>query len=349
MKFTLLAAVTVIFAVSMPATVQAGWPCSIDHAYPEVAELRVEGDKLIAILGNYFAETEHWTRPDGSAARRLKYRRLSLSLDEEWNLDGYTDAPDWWSALEPGCMDAPQDLEGALRERYGRIPIKEADKDGFNQSVSSCASDGINLWGGISFYGAEGMWGVGGLVKQDLETNDYQFIRPLPRTFTDDSTGPIAYFAGTLWMGSYWSGECGGPQSGVGLRKLVHYPAYDHYVVDDVPEVCGFAIRDFQEFAGALWVATELGLSKLVDDDGPRWSNYLPDPDHADLMREATCEEIYVELLRSKRLAETAGFDIGNAFDVFWQRLSRLRPDFAIQYLRQLHGHPTEGYPKGHE
>ncbi len=75
-----------------------------------------------AIPGDSFAETEHWTRPDGSAARRLKYRRLSLSLDEEWNLDGYGDAPDWWSALGRLRRITWIELERRLLTQAGNQP-----------------------------------------------------------------------------------------------------------------------------------------------------------------------------------------------------------------------------------
>ena len=109
--------------------------------------------------------------------------------------------------------------------------------------------------------------------------------------------------------------------------------------VYEVPEVCGFAVRDFEEFQGALWAATELGLSKLVDDDGPKWINYVPDLNDPAWFREITCDALYAELLESEEFAETEGFDMGYAFDVFWKRLTTLRPAFARRHLRKLHGH----------
>ena len=94
-----------------------------------------------------------------------------------------------------------------------------------------------------------------------------------------------------------------------------------------------------------MWVATELGLSKLTDQRGPVWSNYVPDLSDPSIMRKVTCDDLYTELLTSREFAETEGFDIGNAFDVFWRRLSALRPDFVRRYVRKLHGLPTENYP----
>ena len=350
MRYKVLITATITAANLMSApTAHAGWPCSIDHAYPEVAELRIDDGRLVAILGNYFSVKQIVERPDGSERPLLQYPRLSLSVGGEWESQGLGDGPNWRSASDESCMDISPDPEGAWQAKYGGRSYQQEFEVYFNQSITSCASDGQNQWGGISFYGGEGYWGAGGLAKKDLKTGKVEFVRPYPQTFVKSSTGPIAYFADTLWTGTSWNGECGGPAQGVGLKKLEHHRGQDNYVAYDVPEVCGFAIRDFQEFDGALWVATELGLSKLTDDGGPRWKNFVPDLEHPDFMRQTTCDDLYVELLQSKRLADTAGFDIGNAFDVFWKRVSTLRPGFATRYLRELHGHPTEGYPRGHE
>lgn len=348
MRLSFLTAVATAILFYIP-TASAGWPCSIDHAYPEVAELRIDDGRLVAILGNFFSVKQMDERPDGSDGYLLKYPHLSLSIGGEWEFERLGERPNWQSSFDSTCMVVPSDSEGAWQVNHGQLPYRKDAGDYFSQSITSCVSDGQNLWGGISFYGGEGYWGAGGLAKIDIESGNVEFVRPLPRTFLDGSTGPVAFFANTLWMGTYWNGECGGPVSGGGLKKLVQYQSVDHYVAEDVPEVCGFAIRDFQEFDGALWVATELGLSKLVDNDGPRWVNFVPDPEGPELMRQTTCDDLYVELLQSRRLAETAGFDIGNAFDVFWERVSTLRPSFATRYFRQLHGHPTENYPRGYE
>jgi len=325
---------------SVPAA-HAGWPCSIAHAYPEVSELRVENGELVAILGTYFAQTK-----DRGSAKRPQYLiehpRLSKSAGGKWEKDGVSGPPDWWHGAREQCIDAPSDEQAAWKAAHGELPFSKGSHDWFNQHISSCASDGDSLWGGISFYDGEGGWGVGGLVRQDIETGTVEFVRP--RQLIDGSTGPLAYFADNLWMGDTWSGECAGPPSGEGLKRLKQFT--DSYGVEEVPEVCGFAVRDFQELNGALWVATELGLSKLTDDGGPIWTNFVPDLNHRDLMRQVTCDALYEELLKSTRLANTTGFDIGNAFDVFWERVSTLRPDFARRYLRKLHGHEADNYPR---
>jgi len=330
-----------MIAVASTQVVYAGWPCSIDHAYPEVSELRVEDGKLVAILGTYFAQTKDIGSPD-RPRYLIEHPRLSTSVGGKWERNGVSGPPDSWYRRGEQCIDAPVDEQAAWKAAHGNVPFSKGSHDWFNQQISSCATDGRFLWGGISFYEGERGWGVGGLVRQDIETGAVEIVRP--RQLIDGSTGPLAYFANNLWMGDTWFGECAGPSSGEGLKRLKQYD--DFYGAEEVPEVCGFAIRDFQEFDGALWVATELGLSKLTDDDGLTWTNFVPDLNHPELMRQVSCEALYEELLKSSRLAKTTGFDIGNAFDVFWERVSTLRPEFARSYLRKLHGHEADNYPR---
>lgn len=317
---------------------QAGWPCSIDHAYPEVASLSVENGELVAILGTRFFENKKEIEISGKTYEVFieEYPRLVLSANGQWTHTGVVNRVERWDDSRQQCLDVPRDPEAAWQSIRPDAPLQEAPGDWFDQSVLSCTSDGQHRWGGITFYGGEGGWGVGGLVRQHLENGGIEFIRPdgLVRA----STGPIAWFAGELWMGQTWFGECGGPAPGTGLKQLYYHDYSREYRVKEVPEVCGFAIRDFQEFDGALWIASELGLARLNANDGLEWTNYVPDLADPRLMREVECDALYAELLSSERFANTEGFDIGFAFEVFWDRLMALRPAFARRYLRELHG-----------
>ena len=332
----------VLLLITVP-TAHAGWPCSIDHAYPEVSELRVADGKLVAILGSRYLRITKTVGPNGRERQLIEHPHLSMSSGGSWASDGFGDQPEWWDGSGPQCIDAPQDPDAAWKAAYGDTPPTRTEDYWFDQSVTSCASDGNSIWGGISFYDGEGGWGVGGLVKQDLESGLVEFIHP-PK-LRKRSTGPLAHFAGKLWFGQTWFGECGGPHSGTGLKRLRHYEPRDWYTVEEVPAACGFAVRDFQEFDGALWVATELGLSKLVDEDGLVWTNFVPDLAEPELFREIDCDDLYTELLTSDEFANIEGFDIGNAFDIFWERLSKLRPKFTRRYMRELHDHSVDQYP----
>ncbi len=306
--------------------------------------MSVENGKLVATLGTHFLDRKKEIEISGKTYEVFvqEFPRLEMSADGNWERAGFVDRTEDWNNSGGQCIEAPRDPEAAWKFFFPDRPLEQAESDWFDQRILSCASDGQNNWGGITFYGAEGGWGVGGLVKQNIQSGEIEFIRP--RELVGASTGPLAYFADELWFGQTWFGECGGPAPGTGLKRLYVHPYSKRYQVEEISAVCGFAIRDFQEHDGALWVATELGLSRLTDsdNDGLQWANYVPDLKDPSLMRPVACDALYVELLSSQKFAETEGFDIGNAFDVFWERLGELRPDFVRRHLRRLHGITTE-------
>jgi hypothetical protein len=93
-------------------------------------------------------------------------------------------------------------------------------------------------------------------------------------------------------------------------------------------------------FRGDLWVASDLGLARAQGaESGPVvWQNFVPDLNDERLMRPVACDALYEELLRSPILATTRGFDLGYAFEEFWNTLSKVRPAFVSRYPRRLHG-----------
>lgn len=337
MRFAVVATIALISWVSLPSIALAGWSCSIDHAYPEVSSLDIEDGKLVAVLATRFLSRKKTIEVGGETHDVFvrEFPRLIMSADGKWETDGVASDPSHANGDQGQCIDAPVDPKSAWEWIRPNVPFQNVEGDWFNQTILHCASDGTHNWGGIAFYGAEGGWGVGGLVKQNIATGEVEFVRP--HMLVGGSTGPLAYFAGELWFGQYWSGECGGPPAGTGLKQLVFHEFSKSYRVKEVPEVCGFAIRDFEQYHGALWVATELGLSRLTDDGELSWSNYVPDLDDPSFMRELSCDVLYAELLSSQEFADTEGLDLGFAFDDFWNRLSQLRPQFVRRYLRELH------------
>jgi len=246
----------------------------MDHAFPEVSELRVENGELVAVLGAYFAE-----RSNVGSGERPEYRtthpRLAMSAGGEWRRAGDGGYPEFWFATGKQCMDAPLDPEAAWPYSDQSSPYDPAWDAEFNQVIVSCTDDGVSRWGGITYYGDEGAWDVGGLVRKNIESGAVEFIRSAQ--MNKSSIGPIAYFAGRLWLGTAWFGECSGPPGGSGLKYLKYWEYSDIYALEEVPEVCGFAIRDFQEFRDALWVATDLGISKLTNAEDLRWDSFVPD------------------------------------------------------------------------
>jgi len=301
----------------------AAFSCGIDGGLPSVAALFVVEGQLRAIV-----DPIHFVADRGEFVGK----QLALNDNGAWEMLDDEIVPRRQESLySEECLDAP--VDEAWIVDYKGIP--ELGRN-FQQNIGACTSDGESEWGGISFYGAEGSWGVGGLVRKDIASGRISYHRPSQLTYT--SISHIAAFAGNIWIGTAHFGECGNQGVASGIRRF--RPDYKITGALSVPEICGFSVNDFVEHDDALWVATELGIAKLQrTDEAHEWQNYVPDLATSELMRPVSCDELYAEILRSDGLAAANGTDDGAAFDVFWRRLSQLRPGFISQHLRKLHGH----------
>jgi hypothetical protein len=309
--------------LTLSTQANAAFSCGIDGGLPSVAALYVQEGQLRAIVGPiYFV-------PDRSM---FAGKQLALSDDGAWELLDDGVVPRKQEALySEECLKAPVDEKWIMD--YRGIPELG---NNFQQNIGACTSDGESEWGGISFYGAEGSWGVGGLVRKDIASGLISYHRPSQLTY--ESISHIAAFAGDIWIGTAHYGECGDQSIASGIRRF--RPDSRITGALSVPEICGFSVNDFVEHDDTLWVATELGIAKLQrTDEAHEWQNYVPDLATPELMRPVSCDELYDEILRSDGLAAANATDDGAAFDAFWRRLSQLRPEFISQHLRKLHGH----------
>ena len=323
----------VLFLLGVPQHANAGRFCSINHAYPEVTHLDVVDGQLVASLGDYFR-----TKPPPEPWPI----QLVLDDNDEWTR---ADRPVPTTFTPPHfreqCMEAPLDIQW-LKYHY----VDPSPANGFEQEINVCTTHGNDSWGGISFYGGEGGWGIGGLVRKDLTTDEVEYHRP--PALEDYSVSEIQYYDDQLWIGTTFNGECTGPKNGFGLKRYDLAWGEEHNIIRDVPEVCGFAVRKFAVFDGDLWVATDLGLARSTRTRKGKlkWQNYVPDLSEERKMRPVECADLYEELLRSPRIATDTAFDMGFAFEDLWHQLSDLRPGFASQYLRRLHEHEPAVEPR---
>ncbi len=234
-------------------------------------------------------------------------------------------------------MDPPPDEEWLKANRPGWDPENQY----FEQKIGVCATGAGKRWGGISFYGGEGYGGVGGIVEEDIKSGSVRYYRP--NMLLDLSTSHLAYFGDNLWIGTAWYGECG---TGIGVGVLSAYFDNDRMYADWTlgAGTCGFQVSDMVVYSDALWIATELGLSKVSLSGSPYysrkfdWTNYVPTGDAEKPMREVSCGELYEELFASEELAAAPPNDDGSPYAVLWGRIGKLRPDFAWQYVQKLNG-----------
>ena len=337
-----------ILIFSIPSISWAGWPCSIDHGYPEVSDIAITEQGVVVSLGSYFYNDR---RPDEKAIQLI-------STGGEWRrLEKPLAMPQPTRKAE--CPVKPKiPTEQELADWYWRGTPKFPNSY-FEQELVGCVEFGDETWSGTSWYGGEGSWGIGGLIVYNASTQytEGRYLWGLHGY----SISHLELFDEQLWIGTTFRGECGGPAPGFGIKRypLVKGRPFPYEVVDpkytipprgtqawDEPRICGFAARDMLIVDGDLWVATELGLSVVQRSNGELvFHNYVPDLTSESLMREVTCDDLYTELLESPRSITDEGFDLGVMFDQFWARLSRHRAEFTRRHLRQLHGHDVPAEP----
>ena len=311
--------------LAAPTQSVAAWSCGIDDSLlPQVYALEVVDGQLYAFVGPV-ERTDDWSKRTASAAL--------LGADGVWTIRPNVEIPSTReSVAAKSCMNPPAD-EDWLRANKDRLLLYPD----FEQSIGVCATGAGKRWGGISFYGGEGSWGAGGIVEQNIETGATRYYRPRP--LYDYSTSHLEYFGRRLWIGTAWHGECG---TSVGTGVLSAYFANDNLYADRVTDNCGFLVSDMLVHSDSLWIATEMGLSKVSRTSDRfkefEWTNYVPTGDEKAPMREVSCGELYEELFQSADLASAPPNDSGQPYEQLWHRISKLRPNFAWQYVRKING-----------
>ena len=332
---TRLLSVALIILLS-PVVALAGWSCGIDASLlPHVYAIEVRDGHLEAYVGPL---------ERGDNARVSVGSAIRLEQDGEWSSRSRMNLPDRSdSAAGQSCMEPRQDTEWLQAHRPAAL-----NNPYFEQNVSVCTSAAGKRWGGISFYGGEGYWGLGGIVEEDLASGDFRVFRD--HSLNDVSASHLAYFGEHLWVGTVRHGECG---SGIGVGVVFGYFANDTFYAVPDRNTCGFAVSDMLVHEDALWIATEMGLSKATKSKERftnfDWTHYVPTGNASRPMRETSCEDLYGEVLRSPELAAASPNDDGHPYGVLWGRISTLRPGFAWQYVRKLNELAPQPDPENSE
>jgi hypothetical protein len=188
-----------------------------------------------------------------------------------------------------------------------------------------CADAGAFIYGGLSFYAGEGNSGTGGMLRFDRETRKVEVRRvPLLRNVSINS---IAAEGDIVWFGTTQNGECEGQPF---VHGLVRYDWRTRQTKtwegsDDGP--VGFVINAIALRDSSLWVATDLGLSRL-DLATNAWHHFDA------RRRERTAREIIEPLVRTipADCLRTDGFD-----NQLVEGLRRFRPRLLQSILRR-HG-----------
>ena len=245
----------------------AGYGCPVYfRMLPWVESLRVEESTVVPV----------GVRPDWGGTRWARSRACSsiipvISLTREEV-----------AKLEP-------DLQGILDPEY-----KTFEQD-FNQQPVECMTHNEFVYFGISFYGGEGYFGVGGLGRYDPGTKTLEVRRP--ELLRDASISKLEHDGEALWFATIYKGE-GFSDPVYGLARYDwEQDKLSHYVgTNDGP--CGFWVNDLHYHEGYLWVATDLGVSKY-DKTAGQWEHFVLSNNANSELTRTTCDDLYKNLLSS--------------------------------------------------
>jgi hypothetical protein len=192
-----------------------------------------------------------------------------------------------------------------------------------------CVREGTISYGGISFYDGEGMNGRGGLLRKDA-SGKVELRRPAE--LTGRSVSALAVRDGVVWFGTTRHEECMGDlfEHGLVRYEWSTRKASTFEGSDDGP--LGFVIKDLLFDDDVLWVATDLGISRLqletktwrhwiATERGSRWA-----------MEETTPDALHRRLLQSvpRDALMTDAYE-----NQLIEALARFRPRFLQHYLAQ--------------
>jgi hypothetical protein len=233
---------------------------------------------------------------------------------------------------EPSCAEAIPPI-ALSREDFRRArPDLAPDWDDIHieQGVGPCVREGDVVWFGIAFYQGEGTGGVGGIGRYDTTTQQLE-VRRLPE-LADASVNRLALFGGELFLGTTHAYECVGDPPAAGVLRH----DWRRNETRGVP-VCGFVASDMLVQGEELWIATDLGVTRVRERLGaPAYERFAGEtyvPERGELeMRRVECGALYARLLDS--LPTEIDPLTGNVHWQLFETLATRRVQSLYDYVR---------------
>jgi len=315
--------------------VEAAFVCYNEKYYPSVFKLVETENGIEAHLGGVYADLTHKVAPilNWHKKKGWKYveKRKCFACGTNNHDNGKCSIaiPKWpIKSTEQPCQTG-EDCRGGisvitLGQMEPGIIIKER--------ASSCAVVNNKVWFGINFYRGEGYTGYGGIGLYNQKTKHVD-VRHIPE-LRDYPIHKVVWDGKNVWAVTTTNYECMGHPPALGLIKYDwHTKSLTSYKGKNKGP-CGFIMHDLLWAQGFLWVATDVGISRLNSKDD-KWTHYLPNWKPPYNVKEGTCESFYRDTLNSLPKDE-AWFDESKSYyQIFYESLKIFRPDF-INYYESL-------------
>lgn len=306
----------------------AGSICYEERLYPSVVKLEKTDSGIQAFLGGKFFNEER-----GRPAERFA---MTFTNNGVWQRGQPLHCPANSDCLPTTKTKAPDIPSIALskKEAVALVPqLKDAEEIG--QQVSDWTERDGFVWFGISFYSGEGLDGVGGIGRFDPLLNKTMIRRP--KAILDSSINRIVHDGEWLWFGTVGHYECAGdpPTHGLMRYKWATDQIESFEGKEDGP--CGFSVHDLLLEQQALWVATDLGLSRF-NRRSKTWDHFVPDPAATPPMKPTSCAALYSKLLKTipQELRSAPIFSDMNVPSQLFESLKRFRPQFLTKQIERI-------------
>ncbi len=302
--------------------------CYDDKYYPSVTRLEQTQTGFVAHLGGRYLSTD-----SNVSSPLFKWPKLIYTQKDRWEKVGMESCSGYECLVrkDPGRVDVPP-VALSYEEAVVLRPEFKDYKYEIEQKITAWTDRTGMIWFGIGFYSGEGTTGVGGIGRYDPKTKKMEVRRPM--LIRDSSVRPVLYDGKYLWFGTFGAYECIGSTP---MHGLVRYEWDTDRIEtfkgkEDGP--CGFIINDLLLQGDDLWVATDLGLSRL-NRKLKKWDHYLPDPDAITPMRQTTCAKLYTGLLDTLPKKSDTNLDFEGAYIQQFNSLAHFRPDFLRGYVKK--------------
>jgi hypothetical protein len=318
---------TVVFTSTLALLTSPSWAASVcydETFYPSIVRLEKTESGVQAFLGGkFFNETR------GRPPERLAMR--------------FTDKNGWQREHPLVCREnsdclptketKAHDIPSITLSKKGAIALvpRLRNAESIEQTVSDWTERDGFIWFGISFYSGEGVDGVGGIGRFDPLLNKTLIRRP--KAILDSSINRIVHDGEWLWFGTVGHYECMGQPPTHGLLRYTWGTDQIESFEGKEDGPCGFLVHDLLLEQHALWVATDLGLSRF-NRRSKSWDHFVPDPTASPPMKPTSCAAIYTELQNTLPRAVTLG-DVDPRSQLF-NALKRFRPRYLTKRIEGI-------------
>lgn len=323
--------ICILFFILFASTTHAAFTCNDDSFNPAVYKITKLEDGIEIRLSGIYAKAE----ADNPAVRMSKILNKpppSLSPALQWTINKgwkYIDHKkcDYCSSSHSGdCSVKIPNWVNQPQAEIDNWPMTHV----IVEKASKCVVEGDDVFFGINFYEGEGYTGNGGFGRYNVTDNKAD-VHHLPE-LSDIPIHKVVWDGTNLWAATTKNYECSGNPPSIGIVKYDWANKILNKVINDKDAPCGFVVNDLLIAHGYLWVATDIGISRLHLEN-KNWKHYLPERQIPFNVIEASCVATYNKVLSYQPKDIIFSGDRTSYYENFIKNIKEHRPE-VIKLLK---------------